>query len=93
MIITIVSVYFEHSLISALSESTPSTSFAAVGTQGSEGVAPRKVANPDSAKKRLFKLDDDEPKASTSADDQKPSTSSGNSSEAEADKKDPPKGS
>ncbi|EDS45670.1 retinoblastoma-family protein [Culex quinquefasciatus] len=66
-------------------EATPSTSAAVAAVVSAEG---RKVSNPDSAKKRLFKLDDDEPKASTSADDQKPTTSS---CEAETDKKDPPK--
>lgn len=47
----------------------------------------KKVSNPDSAKKRLFKMDDDEPQPSTSRDsDPKPSNG-----EAEGDKKDPPK--
>lgn len=67
-------------------ESTPSTSSTAAQGSGGGQLAVRKPANPDSAKKRLFKMDDDEPKASSSTDEKTASTS-----ETEGAKKDPPK--
>ncbi|XP_055627696.1 retinoblastoma family protein-like isoform X2 [Toxorhynchites rutilus septentrionalis] len=68
-------------------DSTPSTS-TVTNAAGSTG---RKIPNPESAKKRLFKMDDDEPKPTTSGVAPDDRTGNSTDSESSKEKKEQPK--